>query len=221
MFDLLPNTQRQAVIQTDFTVVTSGANGFKTIAAGTAAAIAAGTATATQFGVNLITTGTETTGYAGYQNELTSVLIGGGKILLETEVMFPTVSDGTDTYSYRFGLNSAADGTAGTSFIGFEYGSALSSGVWRGVTKATTSTVVTGSAIVAATVYRLTCVIEPDGLKASFFVNGTFIGFSSSTLPATTVPLGVVTTILKSAGTTARTAHLDYIKVVKEFSTER
>ncbi len=221
MFDLLPNAQRQAVYFHDFGVG-SAAPGLKVIASGTASAISAGTATASQHGIVIFSTGTETTGYAGYQKELTSVLLGGGKILIEAcGVNFPTLSTGSETYTFRFGLNSAADGTAGTSFVGFEYSSGSSSGKWRGVTKATSSTVVVGGTVAAATNYRLTLVVEPLGDKVSFFVDGTLIGYSTATIPATTVPLGLVTTILKSAGTTARTVQMDYIKSVKEFSTQR
>lgn len=224
MWDLVPNARRQAVLMDDFTVITSGANGLSSFATGTATAVVAGTTTATnQVGIANLYLGTDTGGFCGFQTGLAAITLTGGLIRFSTEVSFSAVSDATNTYAFRFGLNDVASGVAGTTnFVGFEYAYGSSSQKWRGLTKQTSgTTTVVGALVAATTVYHLGVDIEPDASAVRFFVNGTLIGTSTTNIPASTQNLGLVISMVKTAGATGQTAYVDYIKFVKEFGTDR
>lgn len=224
MWDLMPNVRRQTVLMDDFSVITSGANGFLSFATGTATAVVAGTATATnQVGVSNLYLGTDTGGYVGYSTSLAAITLTGGIIRAAAEVQFSALSDGTNTYTFTFGLNDNNTGATGTTnFVGFEYSSGSSSGKWRAVTKnGSGSTVLTGAAVAATTTYHLSIDIAADASSVMYRVNDTVIGTSTTNIPASTQKLGLVIQMLKSAGGTGQYCAVDYMKLVKEFGTDR
>lgn len=136
-------------------------------------------------------------------------------------VRIPTLSDGTNTYALRLGIqnNGAA---APTDSIHVEYSSgAPSSGNWIGRTcQASSCTTMTGGSTVTTAAGAWNRVgISFDGTNACAAIDGTSIGCTSSTIPA--VAIAPVASIIKSAGTTPRTALLDYRYFYAKWATPR
>lgn len=189
--------------------------------AGTAAAITyvQTNVDATHHGVIELNTGTTTTGLSIMSRNPASatpmVVIGSGQVFtFEGVIRVPTLSDGTNTYSFTIGWGSNVTGMI------FRYDSTVSAN-WLGITgqggTTTTASGGTNVAVAAGAWIRLT--ITWDGTTASFYVNGTLIGTST-----TNIPTGLIAEALnltKSAGTTARTVLVDLIWVEKTWTSPR
>lgn len=144
----------------------------------------------------------------------TSYIFGGGTIILEAVLKIPTLSDGSERFTVRFGfaesVNSAlVDGAM------FEYRDNLTSGNWNPTTaNNSASTTASGGASVAASTSwtRLTIVVNAAGTQVDFYVDGTLAGTSTTNIPTSAGrETGIRIGIVKSVGTTARTVTLDYI----------
>ena len=129
----------------------------------------------------------------------------------------PTLSDGTNTYFYLAGFSDTTTAVSAVDGCYFRYTNGQASGQWQGVCRDnSTESSTSGTTVVANTWYRLTIIINPAGTAASFFVNGTQIGSNITTNIPTGAGRGTGfgSSIIKSAGTTERTADLDYIEVI-------
>lgn len=194
-------------------------------AAGTAVTIVTTNQDSTHFGVVELNTGTTTAGAAGMGRFATGVLtttLGSGQIFTqEWLVRIPTVSDGTNTFTFRCGWKTGIASTP-TDGVYFEYSSdAPSSGNWIGRTTASsTSTTASGGSTIALSAgawTRLT--ITWDGTTMTFLVGGVSIGTSTTNIP--TVALAESIDVIKSAGTLARTALVDYFAQLLQWSPTR
>lgn len=161
-----------------------------------------------------LSTGTTNAGWAyiGDGNFANSVWLGNGETTIEWRAKLTTLSDGTETYTARAGLIDAGNGN-GTDGVFFRYTHGTNSGNWVLVARANNAETTTNSSIAASTSWvLLRIVVNAAGTSAEFFVNGTSAGTVASGLPtASGRDTAPCISIVKSAGTTARTMDVDYV----------
>lgn len=71
-----------------------------------------------------------------------------------------------------------------------------------------------GKAVVAGTYYHFK-IIKYNSTRCDFWINGVFAGSSTTNLPGSGGLTGFILSIWKSAGTTSRLLHADYIKLIQ------
>ncbi len=210
-------------------MMTTQADQVVALFSGNAGSFANVTGVANHPGINELRTGTNTNGSAGIgsNDPGSAYLLGNGDYWrFETVVNIPGLSDGTNTYTFRAGFSDggAGDGTDGCFF---RYGSAINGGKWQGVCRngggggleTVCDTTIT---VAAATWYRLTLVVNTAGNSVDFQTNGTSRCQVTSNIPTTaTHETSWNIGILKSAGTTGKTAQIDYVEVYDQFGTPR
>ena len=115
-----------------------------------------------------------------------------------------SLSDGSNDYTLRVGLNNSTGGAGASDGAYFNYNHGLSSGAWAchttngGNTSATSS----GITLAAATTYVLEVVYLPS-LVVNFFIDGTLVASNSTFVPSAD-DMKVLAEIQKSVGTTSR-----------------
>ena len=129
-------------------------------------------------------------------------------------VYFTTLSDGTQTYTFTHGLCPGNSGTSLTQsdavFIRYTHGT--NSGKFQGVcvgSGGTEATVDLGITVAVNTGYVLAVCFDKARTEARFYINGALAGIVTSQIPAAT-STGDRTLIIKSAGTTIRSANVAY-----------
>lgn len=130
-------------------------------------------------------------------------------------VYFPTLSDGTQTYTFETGLtaNPSATTLAVNNCIIIRYSNGVNSGKFLGVVRGNTGTETTadlGVTVAANTMYVLTVCHNAANTEARFYINGAFCGVVTSGMPLGTVTIGDRSIIVKSAGITSRSANIAY-----------
>lgn len=203
-------------VLTNLRTFTSGAAG-----AGAAASNTTVTGTADHPGICELTTGTTNTGNAFIASKHTaSVLFGGGIWIAEVVMNIPTLSDGTETFTTYDGF---LDSQVFTPVDGayFRYTHSVNSGKFQRVTVA--NSVETASdcnvTVVAGTWYRLVVVVNAAASSVEFFIKSgsgalTSVGSNTTNIPSGAGrETGFLWGILKSAGTTARTKQMDYVRI--------
>ncbi len=185
-----------------------------------------------RMGIAILSTSTSATGRAwigqGVSTTATIMRMGGGRIILETSVRIPTLSDGTQRFQFLSGLSSTNNGTSISNGILFAYdeggvsaGSSASAN-WQVATMSggTRTWTTTSVPVVAGQFYRLTIEINDACTSVVFKIDGTTVRTETLTLPSST-DIGLMTQIYKSIGTTARTVEVDYISFKQKFTTAR
>jgi hypothetical protein len=190
---------------------------------GSGAALAASTATAGRVGVITASTGTTTSGYATLNTDPASIVLSNGAVRFRCDIQLSALSDGTDTYTARFGLGDVATGAEPTDGVYFRYTHSVNSGKWVCVTRSNgteTATNSTGAAVAATTWLTLECEINAAGTSATFYANGVLQATNTTNIPTGAGrETGVQMSILKSAGTTARLVSLDQAWIRQAAST--
>ncbi len=131
-------------------------------------------------------------------------------IIASAFIYLDTLSDGTNTYTFTFGIvgtaNSTTNPEANETTIKYTHGT--NSGKFQGVCRSssTESTVDLGITVAANTPYVLTVCASKSGTEARFYIDGVFAGRITTNVTTTTV--GVRAFMGKSAGTTARVAYV-------------
>jgi hypothetical protein len=185
-----------------------------------------------RLGLGVLSTSTNATGRAwfgqGIGTTASIMRMGGGRIILETSVRIPTLSDGTQRFQFLSGLSSTNNSTSIGNGILFAYdeggvssGSSASAN-WQVATMlggARTWTT-TSVPVVANQFYKLTIEINDACTSVVFKIDGTIVRTETLTLPSST-DIGLMTQIYKSIGTTARTVEVDYISFKQKFTTAR
>lgn len=191
---------------------------------GAGADISVGTAEANHPGIVVLSTGTTTTGYCVIGNPNgTLVLLGGGKVRFGIVAKLTTLSDGTNTYTTRLGITEAynADPVDG---VYFRYTHGTNGGEWQGVCRSnsTESTLDTNTA--ADTSWH-TFEFEVNAAASSveFFIDGSSVGTIATNIPsgAGRTTGFIPASIVKSAGSTARSLSVDAYWAIFEFTTAR
>lgn len=167
---------------------------------------------ANTFGGLIISTSTSSTGAAEiYHTAGTLSYFNKAFIYTQTNVNFPALSDGTNTYTYEYRLTNAPGNTAtgGNSSCGIRYTHGTNSGKFFGFTKnsgGSETTIDLGVLVTANKSYTLRIETDIEGY-CYWYIDGIPVGFGYQTMPslATCTASHV---IVKSAGTTARTAIL-------------
>lgn len=174
----------------------------------------------TTFGELFVQTGTTTSGstyYTTFPNQ--TLYLNNGQTIFDSVIFLPVLSNGTDTYTAQIGLSTAT--SINQNGIYFTYSSATNSGNWVCTCKNTTSASInTSVAAVAATLTRLTFIVNAAASSVTFYINGVSQGSQTSDIP-TSLGLGTFLGILKSAGTTNVKLCCDYIQARKDFSSSR
>lgn len=176
-------------------------------------------------GVVTQSTGTTSTGRASIMSDSENgILLGNSNTWrYETVARLNNVSDATDNYTFRAGFIDEND-IESTDGCFFRYNHGTFSGNWQGVCRSnsTETSCNTAIAMTATSWYRLTVAVNSAGTSADFQINGT-----SACTVATNIPTGASrgtgygVFIKKSAGTTARTADVDYMEIVGQIATPR
>lgn len=125
-------------------------------------------------------------------------------------VYFDNLSNGTQTYTYQFGIVPTPSSTtlAVNNSVGIRYSHGINSGKFEGFTRnnsGTESTVDLGVTVAANTNYTLRVAIDKSLSEVRFYVNNAYAGRVTSNLP-NAVATGSRAIIVKSVGTTDRTA---------------
>jgi hypothetical protein len=180
-------------------------------------------------GVLQLSTSTSATGRATTildNNSASSFLLGGGKLIFETDVQIPTLSTSTETFRFSTGLSNSSSAVSGSS-IAFLYDSSGSStgsagtGKWQVVCANANSRsyTTTDSIVTAGRWYRLRAEINSAANSVQFYINGTLVKTETNNIPTSALTYAAVQ--IKTNGTTARTAWIDFIRIRQKFTTPR
>jgi hypothetical protein len=205
--------------------------GLAIMANGTGAAAISGSAAAGTWGTLGLSTGTTTTGRCGVHSTAASTTLsstlyaGAGAISMGAKLNVSTLSDGTETFTVRCGGVGDANSADSTDGIYFRYTHTENGGDWTCVTRANSVETATDStiAVVAGTNYWLECVVNAAGTQVEFYINGVLRATHNTNVPTgTTRSFGLLpASIVKSAGTTARSVEIDDYYFDLTFTTPR
>ena len=191
---------------TDFNVLVSTDGLVSTAASGGSNSSGVVAATAGHTGNVRMTLGTSATGSGSLFGSSQAILLANNWYWrYDIIVKFNNLSDGTNTYTIRFGWidSTTAESTDG---VFFRYTHSVNSGKWVLVARSnSTETAVnaTNTAVAASQFYRLTIIVNPAGNSAEFFQDGTYLGEVTTNIPTGAGRVcSFGTMFLKSAGTT-------------------
>jgi len=164
-------------------------------------------------------TGTTATGRSGFDSRETSTIFrfDTGTTTYETLIYLPNLADATDDYVLRIGF--CQSNALSNDVMCFEYNRSNSAN-WVGVTGYNGGySRVTSSVAVAAAKWILLRLVFTS-TSCEFFVNDASIGTSTSNIrPDGTLRIGAH--LIKTAGTTSRSALVDYVYVRHDFNSDR
>ncbi len=214
-----------SLVQSDFTIGSSIAEGVQAVSAGAGAGLFTPTAIFTDHpGIWGMRTGTTATGRVFIIGRPASFHVGvGGITRVGTWVRTPaTLSDAVQEYVLRAGFFSIALPNTINEGIGFEYQFDQNGGRWQGITDATAeSSLDTGITVVVDTFYYLEFEVNAAGTSVEFFIDGVSVGTLAvaANIPAGTgFDLFYNTHIMKLVGTTARDFFIDAYYTYQEIS---
>ena len=181
--------------------------------------------TGTHPGIATLGTGTTNTGQVrlGFGSTGSSaILLGFGEWKFECVIMIPTLSDGTERFAIANGF---IDGVIPADGVSFRYTDNENSGKWQAATRSnngTINTIDTGITVNANQWYRQTIIINAAGTLATFYIDGTQVASTGTSIPTGAGrQTGIATSIGKLLGSTARTLNVDVMDVVCKFTTAR
>lgn len=202
-------------------LTTTTAFGLASNVSGTGAANSSVATPAGRIGIVSAATGTTATGRAGFITGVSAIRLGQGLCRCAIGARIPTASDGTNTFSVRFGFidSGSAESTDG---VFFRYSHSVNGGNWQCVTRNNSSETAINTSLTPTTWRDFRIEIAEDGSSAEFFSGGTSLGTISTNIPiASGRETGFGAVITKSLGTASRTLELDYPMAWGEFLTER
>ena len=165
-------------------------------------------------------TGTTTTGHSRLQLYENSMRVAGGKVRFETCVNLEALSDAGETFTIRVGFTDNTTGGDGTDAVFFRYTHGTHLGNWDLVTRASNSETSTDSSVAVTIDWtNLAFEINATGTLVTYYVNGASVGTNATNIPTAT--LGVAFSITKSAGTSSREMHSDYVDLNIELTNTR
>jgi len=176
-------------------------------------------------GILRIAPGTTSTGLSAINWGITTMVFGGNTAYYwEWNVYIETLASVGDDYILRCGVGDSLSTTSSTESsngVYFRYNRSVSTNWVIETGKASTyTTTTTGTAVAAATWYRLRVEVT-SGLTATFYINGSSVGTSSTNIPNTAANVcGPLLRINKTAGTTGLFFYADYF-LYKSISSAR
>jgi hypothetical protein len=158
-------------------------------------------------------TGTTTTGRAALATSVNALRLGQGRCLFEARVRIPNLSNATDSFTVRIGYLDSVSGEA-TDGAFFRYTHSVNSGNWQAVCRDNNNETTANFSVgpVTSDWQKLAINVYPDGSRVDFTIAGTGTEAIATNIPTTSGrQTGLGYSIIKSAGTTARTILLDYL----------
>ena len=184
-----------------------------------------------QQGVVRHSTGSTTTGFAGYTYGNTNLFLGLGEISIETYATIDTLSTATDRFFTYFGYGVPSNWTNNLNCIFFSYdegGSVFfnpsnASPNWKCYTRVASGVTMTTTSIPvnAQQWYKLRIDINSSGNVVKFYIDGILVATHNTNIPATTVAMSLISIVNKVSGTTARTMQTDYFMYEEIFTNAR
>ena len=175
-------------------------------------------------GISRFSTGTTATGRSGIISQAKSVSFGDGKTTLEAVIRIPTLSNVTEEFQFAFGFVDGVAAALSVDSVNFRYDRATDGDFWLLITRNNNveTKIVTAIPVVAAQWYRLRIEVNASGTSVAFYIDGVLAGTIATNIPGSAGrETGVGGRILKSVGTTARFAEIDYVEVGKELTSSR
>jgi hypothetical protein len=165
-------------------------------------------------GILTLSTGTTTTGRSFSNTTSNAILLGYGEFYTEGAIRITTLSDGTDSFSYIYGLGDVTS-AAPTDGVYFRYTHSENSGQWVCVTVANAVETATNLgapyAVAAGTWYKMRVNVNSDASSVDFLIDDVVVATHTTNIPSTAGrQTGYLQGIRKTAGTTARTSEIDY-----------
>lgn len=182
------------------------------------------------FGTVTINTHTNTNGGYQYRGTTSAIQFGGGQYRWDSRVRIPTNSDGTETFQFLCGFWDTTSGVNQVDGIYFLYDSqgvstgSAASGNWQIVTCSNSSRTFTTTSVAIDNVnlQKLRIDVNATATSVTFYINDVAVGTHTTNIPSGASRLTTSGVYLqKSAGTTARTADIDYLYLKAKFSTPR
>jgi hypothetical protein len=183
-------------------------------------------------GVIYLSTTTSSSGNGSVVQNYGNYWFGQGSVDIEVAVYFPTASDGTNRYTWRFGIMNALTGAALTDGCWIEYCDNVNSGNFTlnaakaSVTTTTNSSTAPAFGSLQWRIIRIS--VNAAANLATFYINtGPGTSFSSIGTVTTNIPVAKTVTgyygsnILKSAGTSTRVVYVDWFKYRERFTNPR
>lgn len=224
---IYPSKARIYIFEDFYTFVSAngaGSGQFFVAISGTGSSVTTGASDANHPGVVAINTGTTTTGKSAVSTDVSAFLFGGGTWTFECEVYIEDLSTAGEEYDLRIGFGDANTGDM-TDGAYFEYDRNTRTN-WSIVTadNGTRTRADSGVAVAADTWVTLKITVNAAGSSVAFFIDGTETTNSPSTSHIPTGAgrqFGLGAYIVKSAGSTSRSAYLDYITATNNLTTPR
>ena len=173
------------------------------------------------YGIVSISTASNSVGRGGIRTVLDQFVPGKGKMYFAGRVYVPALSDGTDRYGFRVGFGDSDWGEM-VDGVYFEYDHTDTH--WKCVCAASsTRTKFTTTVTVAAlTFYNLGVEINAAGTEAKFYINDTLVATITTNIPTASYQRTAMGAwIVKTLGSTARAAYIDYLGMKVERTTMR
>lgn len=201
----------------------NGIGSFANASSGAGSAFAgAGTlVSGNRWGVVAASTGTATTGRGSGSSAIME--LGASHLTFEAAVYIPDLSTLTEEYIMDIGIHDQATVSAAMG-QGFQFVyDRLTSTNWlaKTATGASTTTTTTGTTVGEDTWYSFKIIQYSDNSKVEFYINGTLVATNTTNVPAGGVNSRPAIRIVKSAGTTSRAVHCDYISYLGQFNAPR
>jgi hypothetical protein len=170
-------------------------------------------------GIESVNTGTGGPGTVKYLGTQQYALVWGDGIdTTEWEIMIPTLSDGTNTFTVECGTQTYEqllpyDPNYG---IYFKYRHDINGGNWTAGSNDNSNPpypwhVDTGIPVVAGQWYRLTLVMNANATSASYYIDGVLVATITTHLPPAGAISGFMCAIRAELGNTSRSVWVDYL----------
>jgi hypothetical protein len=157
---------------------------------------------------------------------LAVLLLGKGTATFRSKVRIVTLSNATNTYSFRAGFIDSISAEAVDGCF-FRYTHSVNSGKFQAVCRSnsveTSSAIDTGVTVVANTWYDLYVEVNAAGTSATFYINATLVATVALNIPtANGRDTGYGVMALRSVGTAAVNCYdCDYVDVWYQFTSNR
>lgn len=167
-------------------------------------------------------TGSTTTGRAGRLSSTVACVFGTNPWRFETTVGLDTLSDGTNTYTVRFGFMDSQSGEP-TDGAFFRYTHGTNSGKWECVTRSNnveTASALDSGVTVDTNLHNFSIDVNAAASSVVFQIDGVTVATGTANIPSgTSRATGFGYSIIKSAGGTNRNLNYTYTTVYSELST--